>query len=118
MTALTKKYGKEIWGPGISVTDAANIFPGMRRIVDAANLLIRGGRAIRVHQSLPSSGNSARILSTGYDSIHSQALSERSFESMGLDNIRRYISDQNELRLYGYGMASLLFLQLNRSPQQ
>ena len=67
--------------------------------------LIRGGRAIRVHQSLPSSGSSARMLSTGYDSVHSQALSERSFESMGLDDIRRYINDQNELRRYGYGMA-------------
>ena len=67
--------------------------------------LIRGGRAIRVHQSLPSSGSSARMLSTGYNSVHSQALSERSFESMGLDDIRRYINDQNELRRYGYGMA-------------
>ena len=82
--ALTKTYGKEILGLGISVTDAANIFPGMQRIVDAANPLIRGGGAIRVHQSLPSSGSSPRILSTGYDSVLSQALSERSLESMGL----------------------------------
>lgn len=103
--ALMKKYGKEILGLGISVKDAANIFPGMQRIVDAANPLIRRGRAICVHQSLPSSGSSARILSTGYDSVLSPALSERCFESMGLDDIRRYINDQNELRRYGYGMA-------------
>ena len=82
--ALTKTYGKEILGLGISVTDAANIFPGMQRIVDAANPLIRGGGAIRVHQSLQSSGSSPRILNTGYDSVLSQALSERSLESMGL----------------------------------
>ena len=74
-----KKYGKEILSLGISVTDAANIFPGMQRIVDAANLLIRRGRAICVHQSLPSSGSSARIPSTGYDSVHLPALSERFF---------------------------------------
>ena len=82
--ALTKKYGKEILGLGISITDAANIFPGMQRIVDAAKPLIEGGRAIPVHQSLPSSGSIARSLSTGYDSVLSQALSERSLESMGL----------------------------------
>ena len=104
--ALTKKYGKEILGLGISVTDAANIFPGMQRIVDASKPLIQGGRAIPVHQSLPSSGSIARSLSTGYDSVHSRALSERSFESMGLDDIRRYINDQNELRRYGYGMTA------------